>query len=108
MKSGRPRVFCRHSHKYCPTIPKPADVSPPKKKIASTAMAIGQMAWQKDRFTGGAYAFYRPGQWFTVRPALRTPFEKVFFAGEHIADWQGFMEGAVVTGKAAANAVIRS
>jgi monoamine oxidase len=79
-----------------------------EKKIASTAMAIGQMAWQKDRFTGGAYAFYRPGQWFTVRPALRTPFEKVFFAGEHIADWQGFMEGAVVTGKAAANAVIRS
>jgi monoamine oxidase len=31
----------------------------------------------------------------------------VFFAGEHIADWQGFMEGAVVTGKAAADAVAK-
>jgi monoamine oxidase len=26
----------------------------------------------------------------------------VLFAGEHLADWQGFMEGAVVTGEAAA------
>jgi monoamine oxidase len=39
---------------------------------------------------------------------LRKRHEKVFFAGEHIADWQGFMEGAVVTGKAAANAVLSS
>jgi len=72
-----------------------------------TALAIKQQAWQADPFTGGAYAFYRPGQWFTVRPALAKPFGRVFFAGEHIADWQGFMEGAVVTGKAAANAVAK-
>lgn len=78
------------------------------KKIDRTALAVRQQAWQKDRFTGGAYAFYRPGQWFTVRPALQKPFRKVFFAGEHLADWQGFMEGAVVTGKAAADAVVRS
>jgi monoamine oxidase len=39
---------------------------------------------------------------------LRKPFKKVFFAGEHVADWQGFMEGAVVTGQAAADAVLRS
>jgi monoamine oxidase len=30
---------------------------------------------------------------------------KVLFAGEHLADWQGFMEGAVVTGEAAAHAL---
>jgi monoamine oxidase len=72
-----------------------------------TALAIKRQAWQAEPFTGGAYAFYRPGQWFTVRPALAKPFGRVFFAGEHIADWQGFMEGAVVTGKAAADAVIK-
>ena len=77
-------------------------------KVRSVARAIKQMAWQEDPFTGGAYAFYRPGQWFTVRPALAKPHEKVFFAGEHIADWQGFMEGAVVTGKNAAKAAMRS
>lgn len=75
------------------------------RKSESTALAIKQQPWQRDRFTGGAYAFYRPGQWFTVRPALARPFKNVFFAGEHIADWQGFMEGAVVTGKRAADAV---
>jgi len=78
------------------------------RKIDRTALAVKQKAWQKDSFIGGAYAFYRPGQWFKVRPALLKPFKKVFFAGEHVADWQGFMEGAVVTGKAAAEAVLRS
>jgi hypothetical protein len=29
----------------------------------------------------------------------------VLFAGEHLADWQGFMEGAVVTGEEAAKAL---
>jgi monoamine oxidase len=78
------------------------------RKSHRTARAIRQQAWQQDPFTGGAYACYRPGQWFTVRPALSRPFERVFFAGEHIADWQGFMEGAVVTGQAAADAVLGS
>jgi monoamine oxidase len=78
------------------------------KKSRSTALDIAQQPWQRDPFTRGAYAFYRPGQWFTLRPALKKRFRRVFFAGEHIADWQGFMEGAVVTGKAAAQAVMRA
>jgi monoamine oxidase len=38
---------------------------------------------------------------------LRKPHGKVLFAGEHLADWQGFMEGAVVTGEEAARALVR-
>jgi monoamine oxidase len=76
-------------------------------KSLRTALAIKRQPWQKDSFTGGAYAFYRPGQWFTVRPALAKPFGRVYFAGEHIADCQGFMEGAVVSGKEAADAVLK-
>lgn len=71
------------------------------------ARAIASYAWQRDEFTGGAYAIYRPGQWFTIRPALARPHGKVLFAGEHLADWQGFMEGAIETGEAAADAIIR-
>jgi monoamine oxidase len=63
---------------------------------------VRRCAWQEDPLTGGAYALYRPGQWFTVRPALQRPHGRVHFAGEHLADWQGFMEGAVVTGEAVA------
>ena len=57
---------------------------------------------------GGAYAFYRPGQWFTVRPILSRPHGRVSFAGEHLSEpWQGFMEGAVETGQTAAARLIK-
>jgi monoamine oxidase len=58
--------------------------------------------WQDDPWAHGAYAIYRPGQWFRIRPLLEEPHGKVVFAGEHIGDWQGFMEGAVSTGEIAA------
>jgi monoamine oxidase len=50
--------------------------------------------------------FHRPGQWFTVRETLARPFKKVHFAGEHIADEQGFTEGAMDTGQSAARIVM--
>lgn len=71
------------------------------------AKGILSYAWQRDKLTGGSYALYRPGQWFGVRPILQRPHLKVLFAGEHLADWQGFMEGAIETGEAAAQNLIR-
>ena len=61
--------------------------------------------WGADERTMGAYALYGIGQWFTVKPILAEPFEHIHFAGEHIADWQGFMEGAINTGEDAADAI---
>jgi monoamine oxidase len=81
------------------------DLVPFNERAPRLALGIQSMPWQRDRHTEGAYAVYRPGQWFTVRPALQQPHGKVLFAGEHLADWQGFMEGAVVTGEAAAKAL---
>jgi monoamine oxidase len=71
------------------------------------AKGIASYAWQRDPFTDGAYALYKPGQWFGIRPILQRPHGKVLFAGEHLADWQGFMEGAIETGEAAAASLIR-
>ena len=71
------------------------------------AKGIASYAWQRDKFTEGAYALYRPGQWFGIRPILQRPHGKVLFAGEHLADWQGFMEGAVETGEAAAQSLLK-
>ena len=34
------------------------------------AKNIVSYAWQRDKYTDGAYALYRPGQWFGVRPIL--------------------------------------
>jgi monoamine oxidase len=81
------------------------DLLPLNEQAPKLALNIQSIAWQRDLYTQGAYAFYRPGQWFTLRPILQQPHGKVLFAGEHLADWQGFMEGAVVTGEAAASAL---
>jgi monoamine oxidase len=71
-----------------------------------SVVAIQKQAWQSNTLTEGAYGFYRPGQWFTVREKLAKHFERVYFAGEHIAEEQGFMEGAVDTGHIAARKVM--
>jgi monoamine oxidase len=68
---------------------------------------INTSPWQRNPMTEGAYAFYRPGQWFTVRELLQKNFVNIYFAGEHIADEQGFMEGAVDTGMIAARRLLR-
>ena len=68
-------------------------------------LAVKRQAWQEQTSITGAYAFYRPGQWFTIRAALQKRHFKVHFAGEHIADEQGFMEGAAVTGIEAAKSL---
>jgi monoamine oxidase len=61
--------------------------------------------WGGDPYTQGAYAIYDTRQWFTIREELARPHRHILFAGEHLADWQGFMEGAVQTGEDAAKAI---
>lgn len=77
------------------------------KDAPNLARGIASYHWQRDEITDGAYALYRPGQWFTIRPVLARPHGKVLFAGEHLADWQGFMEGAINTGEEAAEKLIK-
>ena len=61
--------------------------------------------WATDPFSKGAYAFYGKDQWFGINPILREPYMHTHFAGEHLADWQGFMEGAINTGEEAVEAL---
>src|SRR5262249_39717974 len=78
----------------------------PKGPVAP--LKIRRQPWQREQWIGGAYAFYQPGQWFTVMPALQTPHKQTHFAGEHLsAENQGFMEGAVESGYTAARDVIK-
>ncbi len=85
------------------------DLIPFNQNAPDLARGIASYAWQRDEFTKGAYALYRPGQWFGVRPHLLRPHGKVLFAGEHLSDdWQGFMEGAIETGEAAAASLIKN
>lgn len=81
------------------------DLAPFDERAPRLARSIESYAWQRDPYTHGAYAFYRPGQWFKLRPVLQRPHINVLFAGEHLSDWQGFMEGAVASGEEAAKAL---
>lgn len=79
---------------------------PKKARRDVTVIDQMQMPWQRTSI-GGAYALYRPGQWFGIRKLLGQSHGRVQFAGEHLADWQGFMEGAVETGQSAAKNIAR-
>ncbi|MFL5730657.1 MAG: flavin monoamine oxidase family protein [Cytophagaceae bacterium] len=74
---------------------------------SSKIIKVAGYYWGNDEFSRGAYACYGADQWFKIRPILAENHQRVHFAGEHIADWQGFMEGAIETGEAAAETVLR-
>ncbi len=62
--------------------------------------------WGVDAFSKGAYAFYGKSQWFGTMPVLQKPFMNTYFAGEHLAEWQGFMEGAINSGEEAVEKIL--
>lgn len=74
--------------------------------ISNLAVKNVNYYWGQDPYSAGAYALYGKGQWFTLMPVLKEKFVNVYFAGEHVADWQGFMEGAINTGEEAAEAIM--
>lgn len=74
-------------------------------EVRSNLLQQENYYWGNDDRSKGAYALYGPGQWFCIRPVLKKPFLHTHFAGEHLADWQGFMEGAIVSGEEAAEEI---
>ncbi|MFC4820874.1 flavin monoamine oxidase family protein [Dokdonella ginsengisoli] len=65
--------------------------------------------WPSFPWTLGSYACFLPGQWTSLRGAIGERVGELHFAGEHCAfDNQGFMEGGVESGEAAAQAILGS
>jgi monoamine oxidase len=63
-------------------------------------------AWSAEARYGGSYAVYEPGQVTAYWNVLRQPWGRVHFAGEHVADCCGYMEGALESGETAASRII--
>jgi monoamine oxidase len=59
---------------------------------------IATMVWANERYTGGGYAVYRPGQMAPFWPALRAGVGRIRFAGEHTESLAGYMESAIRSG----------
>ncbi len=69
---------------------------------------VTRMCWQDFQWSQGSYSGYKVGQWTTLRGAEQMPVGNLFFAGEHCsADYQGFMNGAVQTGRQAAENILK-
>ncbi len=66
-------------------------------------------AWSTEEWSGGCYAaLFGPGVWTSVGHTIRAPEGRIHFAGTETAQrWNGYMEGAVLSGERAAQEVLR-
>jgi monoamine oxidase len=75
---------------------------------SSAAELVGRaatVAWPNEPFTGGGYAAYKPQQLAPFWVALRSPLDRIHFAGEHLEALAGYMESAVRSGHRVARAI---
>ena len=69
----------------------------------SGLLAAASYTWERDRWAKGGYAVFDPGFDPALRSWLARPHGRVVFAGEHTSmKWQGYMNGAVESGRRAA------
>ncbi|MEL6384578.1 MAG: flavin monoamine oxidase family protein [Cyanobacteria bacterium J06626_18] len=76
------------------------ELYPGAKQHLKTAISY---VWAQDPWVGGSYSAYGPGQITKLWPALRRPYGRILFAGEHTDAYIGYMEGAVRSGQRAAS-----
>jgi monoamine oxidase len=62
-------------------------------------------AWARERYSGGTYTAYAPGQVTRFWRELRRPVGRIHFAGEHADAFTGYMEGALRSGVRAATVI---
>jgi monoamine oxidase len=66
--------------------------------------------WPSSPFTKGSYTCNHPGYFTTIADNEQKPVDNLYFAGEHTSsfyEWQGFMEGAALSGLRAADEIWR-
>lgn len=63
-------------------------------------------AWSTLPRFGGSYAVYEPGQVTSFWRVLRQPCGPIHLAGEHVATWTGYMEGALETADRVADRIL--
>jgi monoamine oxidase len=74
---------------------------------ASSPVNFVERNWNEEPFTRGAYsAVFPPGAWTQLGSALRAPVGRIHWAGTETSPrWYGYIDGAVRSGEAAADAV---
>jgi monoamine oxidase len=80
--------------------------------LGSNGAGLGasrQIVWEQDPLARGGYAYVDPAYDPSLRDWLARPCGRLFFAGEHTSiRWQGYMNGAVESGRRAAAEIAAS
>ncbi|MCB0663923.1 MAG: FAD-dependent oxidoreductase, partial [Saprospiraceae bacterium] len=67
-----------------------------------------RMHWPSYQYNLGSYVCYTKGQFTGIGGAEQLPLGNLFFAGEHCGgDFAGFMNGAAMSGREAAEGILR-
>ena len=74
--------------------------------LAGELIASASQAWVKDPWSGGAYSYYAPGEMLRFAPLWPKPCGRIYFSGEHTAEWQAFMTGAIESGRRSARQIV--
>lgn len=74
-----------------------------------TLNGASSLRWDAEPWSRGGYAVFDPAFTASARGWLAQPFGQIFFAGEHTSlRWQGYMNGAVESGRRAAAEIVAS
>ncbi len=67
-----------------------------------------EMSWSSEQYSRGCYAgYFGPGVWSDYGPELRTPVGRIHWAGTETAtEWNGYIDGAVRSGRRVALEVL--
>ncbi len=76
--------------------------------IVAQATGGFSRAWSAEPRYGGSYAVYGPNQVTAFWEVLRRPHGRIWLAGEHVATWTGYLEGAVESGERVAGDIRRA
>lgn len=75
--------------------------------VSARTGAVVVTDWGADPLFRGSYSSYRTGQWTSLAGLARVPVGRMYFAGEHCsANHQGYMNGALESGREVAEAII--
>ena len=74
---------------------------------AKHVLAAKTIAWINESFSQGGYLSFATGQVVPHWNTLRESVGRLYFAGEHTAVNQGFMDGAVESGQRAAKEILQ-
>jgi monoamine oxidase len=77
---------------------------------ASAMLRVHLEHWPSNPLTLGSYTCYRPGQFTAIAGNEGKAIGNLHFAGEHansFYEWQGFMEGAALSGIQAAREILQ-